>query len=725
MNRKERRAAAETRTAEDPALLTLAETHMRRGLLDEADALAKRVLEAAPNHARALFLRGVVARRQGRPEAALAHLAGAAHAAPDVAAIHDALAEAARATGQHAQAERHYRRVAELHPGAATLLNLGNALMQLERHTEAAEAYKSALRFDARVAEAYYGLGTALAALGIPEAGDAFARAASLRPDFILAHEGLIDACSRAGAWGAALQASCAALLRVDSPGLRVQFVDCVVNVALVAEVPGLRAAMQRALTERWTRPGDLARAVCDIVMLRQPLDADDALLGVLLDLAPVCHPDIERALAARRRSVLETACAGRELAPPTLAAAYRLGLQCFINEYAWAFTPSESASIDVLRQALQSDLDCGAAASATKLAALALYLPLSCLAGAERLLAQGNGGALGPLLTQQISEPAEEARLRGALARATAIEDEVSQRVRDQYEANPYPRWVTMGRQAAPVRLGDWLIGRFAEAPMVRLPTDRPLDVLIAGCGTGQQALETARGFADMRVLAIDLSLASLAYAARMTKALDVDAIIYAQADLLGAARLGRSFDMIAAGGVLHHMADPWAGWRSLLGCLRPGGVMNVLLYTERGRSDVRAAREWIAAQGFPATPDGIRACRQALMQRPDEWAGRLAESPDFNSISGCRDLLFHVQEQAVTLPALADFIAAESLTLLGVEASPSTEQAFEACNGGSTAASRDLARWDLFESEHPRCFARMINLWVQLSVPLGPRPS
>jgi SAM-dependent methyltransferase len=43
-------------------------------------------------------------------------------------------------------------------------------------------------------------------------------------------------------------------------------------------------------------------------------------------------------------------------------------------------------------------------------------------------------------------------------------------------------------------------------------------IDILIAGCGTGQHAIETAQRFAGANVLAIDLSLGSLAYARRLS---------------------------------------------------------------------------------------------------------------------------------------------------------------------------------------------------------------
>ncbi len=722
MNRKTHREAAgsgriaATSAPGLPPLLALAQAACRDNRLDEADGLCVQYLAAAPGHAHALYLRGQVARLDGRPADAIAHFGAALATAPAVAAIHDGLAEAYRSVGQPVQAERHYRRVSELRPGSVTLLNLGNALMDLGRPAEAAATYRSALRVDPRLPELHYALGTALGALEQRQAVDAFARAIALRPDFVAAHEGLVEACLAAGDPDAALRAVCQALERVDTTRLRVLFVDCVRDAAPPTQVAGLQEAMRRALAERWTRPQELARAACAVAALQEPLDPRNEPLRTLLDLAPVCHREVEQMLTGQRRVLLEAVGSGAALPPATLATACGLARQGFVNEYAWFCTPGEAGRVELLCRVVGAALDEGTAPPDAALAAIAMYRPLGALPGAERLLTGSWLPEVEALLSQQLREPAEEHRLRGAIRRATPIEDAVSRAVRDQYEANPYPRWMATIEAPHRIRLGDWLGARFPDAPMAPLPEDRALEVLVAGCGTGQHAVETVRGLAGLSVLAIDLSLASLAYAARLTASLGVEGIEYVQADLLQAARLGRSFDMVAVGGVLHHMADPWAGWRALSELLRPGGVMNVLLYTERGRGDVRAARDWIAREGYEPTPDGIRSCRHALMARPEDWAARLSASPDCCSASGCRDLLFHVQEGAVTLPEVARFLEAEGLRLLGVDVAADTGQLFRTRNpGAGEDALRDLSRWELFEAENPRCFAGMLNLWVQ----------
>src|SRR5262249_43901792 len=126
--------------------------------------------------------------------------------------------------------------------------------------------------------------------------------------------------------------------------------------------------------------------------------------------------------------------------------------------------------------------------------------------------------------------------------------------------------------------------------------------------------ALYTASRFARSRVLAVDLSTSSLAYALRKTRELGVANVVYGQADILELRGLNRQFDLIESMGVLHHLREPLAGWRALVDILRPGGLMRIGLYSELGRRGVVRAREWIAARGYTPTPQDIRRLRQDI---------------------------------------------------------------------------------------------------------------
>jgi SAM-dependent methyltransferase len=257
--------------------------------------------------------------------------------------------------------------------------------------------------------------------------------------------------------------------------------------------------------------------------------------------------------------------------------------------------------------------------------------------------------------------------------------------------------------------------------------PDGMPASILVAGCGTGQQAIECALRFAQARLLAIDLSLSSLAYAQRKTlemaqqesPAIDLSRVRYAQADLLQLGGLDQRFDLIESCGVLHHLNDPLEGWRVLLSLLRPGGVMKLGFYSEIARRQVVRIRRWIADQGHAATLDGIRACRQHLMtleldsNAPVSF-GTATQSSDFFATSTCRDLLFHVQEHRTSLTAIAAFLQDNGLVFLGFETEPHVVTAYKARFPNDQAAT-DLAQWQVFENENPDVFFNMYQFWIQ----------
>ena len=154
--------------------------------------------------------------------------------------------------------------------------------------------------------------------------------------------------------------------------------------------------------------------------------------------------------------------------------------------------------------------------------------------------------------------------------------------------------------------------------------------------------------------MLAIDLSRASLAYAQRKAAELGIANIEFAQADIM-AFEPEHRFDLVEASGVLHHLADPMQGWSRITQWLKPGGAMRVGLYSDIARQDVVLAREFVANGGYDASAESIRSFRQNLAKAPDPRLRGLIGSPDFYSISACRDLLFHVQEHRLTLPQIA----------------------------------------------------------------------
>ena len=395
------------------------------------------------------------------------------------------------------------------------------------------------------------------------------------------------------------------------------------------------------------------------------------------------------------------------EIGEDIVAFACALARQCFINEYIYLQAEAESGLASVLRDRLLQDLASGAAIAPLTLAVVAAYFPLHAMPTAEALLRRDWPAAVAGLLQVQLREPLEEVGERTAIATLAPIKNRVSLQVMHQYEENPYPRWTINPLNAF---AADQALGR-------TIPTaerQAELDILIAGCGTGLHAVQVAQAYPNARLLAVDVSMTSLAYARRKTRELRLRNIEYAQADILELGTIGRTFDIIESVGVLHHLAEPTAGWRVLVSLMRPGGRMCIGLYSNLARRVITEARAHIAAGGYHATAGDIRRCRQDIIREAERWK-MLIGVKDFYSMSGCRDMLFNVMEHRFTIPEIAAFLNDNDLSFLAFEPfdDPTVIDKFRKQFRGA-ADEADLEQWHRFEADHPETFWGMYNFTV-----------
>jgi tetratricopeptide (TPR) repeat protein len=766
---------ADSKQAGPAALFAAALGHHRAGEPREAERIYREVLTREPRHAPALHFLGVLRHQQGESAAAVEFIGQAIAADGSIPDYHYNLGVILEAMGRRDEAAARYLGATELKPDHfGAWLNLGNVLSALGRLEEAEAACRTAAGLASSSGEARYNLGTVLARRErYGEAAGEFAAAARLKPDFAAAHASLgaallagrepaqaathlrralaLDprhqqaavnlghAALAQGDEAGALEAALAALVIGESREAKSLFARAARHAQPRGDDARFRDLIARALAEGWENPINLIVPAISLVgknpavkaALKQlsapapaprPLEeliapaaladlARDRVFCRLLEVLPLCDANLERVLVALRRALFDIAAADREMSPDGLAVLCAVARQCFVNEYVSSASDAERHRAAALGDRLAAALAQGADVAPQWIAAVAAYHPLASLPSVGRLGERPWPAPVAALLVQQIAEPRTEQELRATLPRLTPIEDDVSRVVKQQYEENPYPRWIGAGPAGAPVSLDAYLQAKFPDyRPLGR----SPIAVLIAGCGTGQHAIETAQRFADADVLAIDLSEASLAYALRKTRELRLTNLKYAAADILAFDGAGHTFDLIEASGVLHHLADPFAAWRRLIALLRPGGVMNVGLYSERGRADVVCARAFVAAHGFAATPDGIRECRAAMLDSDDPLLAAACRRADFYSLSGCRDLLFHVEEHRLRLPEIAAFIEAAGLAFLGFDAESALLGRY-AARFPEDAAKTDLGRWHQFETEHPETFAAMYQFLVQ----------
>jgi 2-polyprenyl-3-methyl-5-hydroxy-6-metoxy-1,4-benzoquinol methylase len=540
----------------------------------------------------------------------------------------------------------------------------------------------------------------------------------------------------------AALLVACRTIQMEETPATKAFFIQSIKGWSSFPGAEVMQPVLARALREAWAWPAELLIPVMGILekdsLIGPAIEranrawprrltkhdllgpnglaaiAKHPLLSALLESIAIPDLRFERFLTTLRCAVLDVAASACDIADDQLLRfASALAQQCFINEYVFDVTSDERRVVTELQQAICAAAASGSSLAPLQVAAIAAYVRLDSLPLRPLWRKSWPSGLLG-VINQQIREPELLQRLRAEIPRLTPIADTVSLAVQHQYEENPYPRWIRSAAVTSPITLEAHLRQEFPGRSIVASNARPQLDVLVAGCGTGQQSIDLAQGYKGARVLAVDLSLSSLAYAKAQTAAVGLTNIEYAQADILELEHVGRTFDLIVSTGVLHHLADPIVGWRLLTSLLRPGGFMLLSLYSERARQDIVTAQMWAAAHGYGASVEDIRACRQELARIDDfAWRG-IFTMLDFFSTSECRDLLFHVQEHRFTIPQIATVIEDNGLEFLGFSLNNDVRRRFKAQYPADEALA-DLRLWDAFEAKNPYTFVNMYKFWVR----------
>ncbi|HIF49589.1 MAG TPA: class I SAM-dependent methyltransferase, partial [Cytophagales bacterium] len=271
----------------------------------------------------------------------------------------------------------------------------------------------------------------------------------------------------------------------------------------------------------------------------------------------------------------------------------------------------------------------------------------------------------LSELMNMCLEQPQEVAAAAQVIPSLGLSSNATSRRVKTQYEEHPYPRWTSLGYN----QKTDYYASLQALFPR-RLndlqPESGPINVLVAGCGTGRHALRLVKYFHRMQVTAMDLSASALGYAQVQADhhRLPVDFII---GDILVSERLGQQFDVIESSGVLHHMESPEAGLSALVDVLKPGGIMKLALYSRQARTLISELRSELN-QNLPQSEPDIRTVREALLHQGEGRWRAILQSPDFYSMSSVRDLLFHTQEHTFDLQEIRRLIEGVGLEWVGI---------------------------------------------------------
>ena len=718
-------------------MVDLATQYHRQGQVGQAENLYVEILKRNPSNSVALNNLGVLHNSQEKLDSAVKYFQKAISVKSDYAEAHYNLGNAYKLQGNLKAAEGSFQKAVKAKPEYVDAhYNLGILQWQKGELGAAFESFQKTIGLKPDYDKAYNYLGLISNRIGkLDNAVIFYQKALAIKPADIIASGNLGQTLYDLGRYQEALIYLEGAAIKLDHALAKFLYAVCLGKVRFSESKPELQNILVEALDVPWIRPIMLAgcalslikhdkafSTLLEIASKQEPIPeelldpqaykdaAQNPLFIKLLETTPLIDLEIERLLIKARRCFLFAISGEKEHSDiavflPFISA---LALNCFINEYAFPATQEELSVVECLWEKIQEALLQKNQVDPLELSIVASYKPLNILPGAERLLeSPGKDTALERLIKSQIKEPLEEKHLSLDIERLSAINDKVSQLVKAQYEDNPYPRWVKLAPSVEPKPFWRWASEEFSFLPIKFEGNERKVDVLIAGCGTGQQPIDTASKFTDADCLAVDLSLASLGYAMRKSIEYKIANVRYMQADILELGKLGCQFDFIESVGVLHHMQEPVKGWKVLTDLLRPNGLMRIGLYSELGRKDLVPIREYIKQRGYTASTEDLRSFRNDILKKTadDPMVKFLSGLGEFFCLSTVRDLLFHVQEHRFTIVQIKEILESLSLEFAGFETQPDIKTLYRR-RFPHDVHMLDLDSWHQLENENKHLF-------------------
>ena len=434
-----------------------------------------------------------------------------------------------------------------------------------------------------------------------------------------------------------------------------------------------------------------------------------ESLFLKIISLSPIPDLEFEKILTHIRAEIL------RNIHTLTCASSFvrvlsAIAVQCYMNEYIYKKLDSEIEILTEIENEMSESVVYNTETHVKKILILACYKPLHLYKWSAYIHQIAD---LSAVVDMQVGQIEEEKKLASHIKGLKKISNSISIDVQEQYEASPYPRWIDLKVEKNSLTIRE--IGRRARLKISNESIYNCISpkVLIAGCGTGQQSIEVGSRLQNSKIVAVDLSVASLSYAIRKTNEFGLTNIEYMQADILDLDDLDQKFDVIECCGVLHHMDNPFKGWQVLTNCLNPGGLIKVALYSKSARNLVNEVRQEIEKLGINADPASIKGFREMVIDSEEHYHKAVRSFADFYCLSELRDLLFHVKEHQFTIPEIEHMLTKLKLEFCGFE-SDRALNAFISQNAFPDSL-YNLSAWSAFENQNPDIFSGMYQFWCQ----------
>ena len=146
---------------------------------------------------------------------------------------------------------------------------------------------------------------------------------------------------------------------------------------------------------------------------------------------------------------------------------------QCFTNEYIWDISDEDKKNISLVEDKTKKIIINNGKIPNSLILILSSFKSLNkyidLISHVEKNIGKYEG--ISRVLQRQILDFNEESKLRKTIIQLTNIKDTTSKKVKNQYEENPYPRWLSVPKNLKKMKYGEYINNSlFKKIPKIYL---------------------------------------------------------------------------------------------------------------------------------------------------------------------------------------------------------------------------------------------------------------
>ena len=393
------------------------------------------------------------------------------------------------------------------------------------------------------------------------------------------------------------------------------------------------------------------------------------------------------------------------------------LCIQCDYNGYIWEVTDKEKKEIQNLEEKIIEDLKLTDDININEVLIYACYKPLLNNTSLVNYLSKkfkDTDEINYEVVQSLILEPLSLRENNDHIKSFNKVKDKTSLKVMNMYKEHPYPKWKGIYYIPSEINVHQ----RYYDRDLTeKNDSNIQKEILIAGCGTGQELVTVSKIYSNSNITAIDISLPSLSYAYKRAKDNDVNNFELIHMDLLELVNYKKKFDIINCSGVLHHMKDPELGLNALISCLKEDGYLNIGLYSRTARENITKLRKLIADNKLNNSHEEITKIRRSIILGYDgyESFNHLLNVRDFYSFNEMQDLLFHPRELVFNLEEIDEMLRRNNLEFIEFDNKYQKVKDVYNKNYPKDKKLRSVKNWIEFEDKYPLTFLGMYQFFAK----------